>query len=69
MKTATQKTGRPNAGLDKPILFNVTESEKEQLNKYSKKMNVSKSELIRQALNEYINKHSQNGFTMPIMFK
>jgi hypothetical protein len=63
-----QKTGRPNKGLQKQILFNVTESEKQLLDTYSDKMKLSRAEIIRNAVNEYIVRHSDSTFTIP-MFK
>lgn len=61
-----QKIGRPNKGLQKAILFNITESEKQLLDTYSGKMKLSRAEIIRNALNEYISRHSDSTFTIPL---
>lgn len=66
--TKPQKTGRPNLGRQETIIIKVTDSERQLLVNYSERVKLNKSEIIRQALNEYITRHSDTAFTIP-MFK
>lgn len=61
-----KKTGRPNKGQTESVLFKMTDKEKQILDSYSDRLNLPKAEILRQAFTEYINKHSQNSFTMPL---
>lgn len=68
-KNTVQKTGRPFKGQTETIIFKVTDSEKELLITYSEKLQLNKSEIIRQALNEFISRRSESGFTLPLFNK
>lgn len=68
MKKATGKRGRPSEGKSERFQIKFTEAERQQLDTYSAKLKQDKSEIIRNAIAEYIGKHSQNAFTLP-MFK
>ena len=64
-----KKRGRP-AGVNYSERFQLklTQAERELLDVYSSKLKQDKSDIIRKAISEYITRHSDNSFTMP-MFK
>lgn len=66
---ATAKTGRPNVGLKESVIFKMTEAEKETLDKYSEKMDISKAEILRQAFQAYMKKHAKKAMVTIPMFE
>lgn len=68
MKT-TNKRGRPSEGKTERFQLKFTQAEREMLDTYSSKVKTDKSDIIRNAIAEYIAKHSQNGFTIQLFNK
>ena len=65
-----KKRGRP-AGLNysEQMLVKLTKEEKNILKEYSVKLKEDKSTIVRNAIAEYIARHSGNSFTLPMFNK